>query len=174
MFSPDEVIKFGDKSVCATCKPIFKQKMREGVASFGGPMNYAGFWIRFAAYFVDSIITGVLGGLVGFVLGFAMRPTTSEGMFQLQMVSSAVGFALGLAYFVFFNGKFGATPGKMICGLRILTAEGEPIGYGRALGRYFATILSGLICAIGYIMAAFDDEKRALHDRICNTRVVKK
>ncbi|HET6371045.1 MAG TPA: RDD family protein, partial [Nitrospiria bacterium] len=43
-----------------------------------------------------------------------------------------------------------------------------------ACGRYFAEILSGIILCIGYIMAAFDDEKRALHDRICGTRVIKK
>jgi len=50
----------------------------------------------------------------------------------------------------------------------------EPITYGRATGRCFAEILSGMICYIGYLMAAFDEEKRALHDRICNTRVVKR
>jgi uncharacterized RDD family membrane protein YckC len=40
------------------------------------------------------------------------------------------------------------------------------------VGRYFSEMLSGMIMMIGYIMAGFDDEKRALHDRICNTRVV--
>jgi uncharacterized RDD family membrane protein YckC len=41
-------------------------------------------------------------------------------------------------------------------------------------GRFSAEILSGLIFYIGYIMVAFDSEKRALHDRICNTRVIYK
>lgn len=173
-FSPSDVIKYGDRYICATCKPIFMQKVREGIAIAPGAMDFAGFWIRFAAYFVDSIITAGLGGVVGFAMGFAMRPTTQAATLQLQIASSAVGFALGLAYFVFFNGKFSATPGKMICGIKIVTTEGEPIGYGRAVGRYFASLLSGLLCAIGYIMAGFDEEKRALHDRICNTRVVKK
>jgi uncharacterized RDD family membrane protein YckC len=61
----------------------------------------------------------------------------------------------------------------MACRLKVVTPEGNPISYGRALGRALASILSGMICAIGYIMAAFDEEKRSLHDRICNTRVVK-
>lgn len=174
MFPPDDVIKFGEQFVCATCKPAFMQKVREGVASVGGPLAYAGFWIRFAAYFIDALICGGLGWVVGFVMGAAMQPATNQGMVQLQIASSAAGFILGVIYYVFFNGKFGATPGKMVCGLKIVTAEGFPIGYGRALGRYFAAILSSLICAIGYIMAAFDDEKRTLHDRICNTRVIKK
>ena len=53
-------------------------------------------------------------------------------------------------------------------------AENGDLYYARALGRYFAKILSAAICGIGYIMAAFDEEKRALHDRICNTRVITK
>jgi len=57
--------------------------------------------------------------------------------------------------------------------VRIVTAEGYKVSYLRAFARYFAKILSALTCLIGFIIAAFDDEKRALHDRICSTRVVK-
>lgn len=77
-------------------------------------------------------------------------------------------------YTIFFNGRYGATPGKMACKLRVVTADGQPIGYGRATGRFFAEILSGIICNIGYIIAAFDDQKRSLHDHICSTRVIRK
>jgi uncharacterized RDD family membrane protein YckC len=62
----------------------------------------------------------------------------------------------------------------MACKLEVVTADGGKVSYGRALGRYFSTWLSSLICAIGYIMAAFDGQKRALHDHICNTRVIYK
>ena len=71
-------------------------------------------------------------------------------------------------------GRFGATPGKMACGLKVVMADGGKVTYLRALGRAFSEILSGIILYIGYIMAGFDDEKRALHDRICDTRVIKK
>jgi len=74
----------------------------------------------------------------------------------------------------YFLGKFSATPGKMALGLKVLRADGEMITYPRALGRFFAEFLSSVILAIGYIMAAFDEEKRALHDRICDTRVVRR
>ena len=79
---------------------------------------------------------------------------------------------LQVIYTTFFVGKFGGTPGKLALGLRIIRADGSRVSYGRAFGRFFAEILSGLILDIGYIMAAFDDEKRSLHDRICDTRVV--
>ena len=62
----------------------------------------------------------------------------------------------------------------MACGLRVLTAEGGKLTYGRATGRAFAEILSGMICYIGYIIVGFDDQKRALHDHICSTRVIYK
>ena len=77
-----------------------------------------------------------------------------------------------LGYEIFFLGKYGATPGKMVCKLRVVTAEGGRFGYGRAAGRALAEILRGMICYIGYIMVGFDSQKRGLHDHICNTRVV--
>jgi uncharacterized RDD family membrane protein YckC len=85
-----------------------------------------------------------------------------------------VGLVIPIAYTTFFVGRFAATPGKMACGLRIITPDGGRVSYGRALGRCFAEWLSGLTLTIGYIIAAFDPEKRALHDRICETRVVYK
>jgi len=48
------------------------------------------------------------------------------------------------------------------------------VTYLRAFARHFAEFLSGIILGIGYLMVAFDREKRALHDHICNTRVIKK
>jgi uncharacterized RDD family membrane protein YckC len=60
----------------------------------------------------------------------------------------------------------------MACRIKVVTAEGGQVSYLRAFGRYWAKGVSAIICLAGYIMAAFDDEKRALHDRMCNTRVV--
>jgi uncharacterized RDD family membrane protein YckC len=62
--------------------------------------------------------------------------------------------------------------GKRICNVAVVTAEGKPISYGISVARYFSKILSAITLLIGYIIAAFDEEKRSLHDRICNTRVI--
>ena len=67
-----------------------------------------------------------------------------------------------------------ATPGKMALRLKVVTPEGAPVSYGRSFARAFSMILSGIVCYIGFIIAAFDEEKRALHDHICGTRVVRK
>ena len=70
--------------------------------------------------------------------------------------------------------KLGATPGKMVLGLRVVRPDGGPVSLGRAVGRYFAKMLSAIIMLIGFIMAGFDREKRALHDMLVDTRVIKK
>jgi uncharacterized RDD family membrane protein YckC len=62
----------------------------------------------------------------------------------------------------------------MALGLKVVRSNGAPLGWGVSIGRYFMYIVSGIILGIGYIMAGFDDEKRTLHDRACDTRVIYK
>ena len=80
---------------------------------------------------------------------------------------------VGCSYETFFIARLGATPGKMALGLKVVRPDGGPITVGRAAGRYFAKMISGMILMIGYIIAGFDSQKRALHDMICDTRVIK-
>jgi uncharacterized RDD family membrane protein YckC len=61
----------------------------------------------------------------------------------------------------------------MACKLIVITPSGDRVSYLRALGRIFAEYLSGILY-IGYIMVAFDNEGKSLHDHICNTRVIHK
>lgn len=67
-----------------------------------------------------------------------------------------------------------ATLGKMALGIVVTDLNGDKIGFGRATGRYFAKILSGLILFIGFIMVAFTQKKQGLHDMIAGTLVVKR
>lgn len=173
IFSQEDVIRYGDVWVCATCKPVFVQRLKEG-AAVAGTMDYASFGTRFAAKLLDGIIVGIVNMGLSMAMGMAMKGAGADGQVAVQIGLMVVSIFLNLAYGIFFLGKFGATPGKMACKIKVVMADGEPITYGRAAGRCFAEILSGMICYIGYLMAAFDDEKRTLHDRICNTRVVKR
>jgi uncharacterized RDD family membrane protein YckC len=75
---------------------------------------------------------------------------------------------------MFTASSYQATPGKMAVGLRVVDQYGQRLGFGRATGRHFAKILSGLICAIGYIMAGWDERKQALHDKLASTYVIYK
>lgn len=179
-FDKGEMIRHGEAWVCAACKPVFLQKLSEGVEPVTGAMRYAGFWIRFAAKLVDGIIMGVLLGLPMIAIMASMgaledpSEEPSDTAVLIQLMFQIIYFVAYGAYSIFFIGKYGATLGKMACKIKVVDATGTKIGYGRATGRFFAEILSGLIFYIGYIMVAFDDQKRALHDRICNTRVIYK
>jgi uncharacterized RDD family membrane protein YckC len=137
-------------------------------------MDYGGFWIRFLAKILDGIILAVpmflLGALAG-TTAFGVDPQQTS--FLVTITGNLLFYAIGAVYTIFFVGYFGATPGKMVCRLKIVTAEGGSVSYLRATGRYFAEILSGVICYIGYLLAPFDDQKRTLHDHICNTRVIR-
>jgi len=75
---------------------------------------------------------------------------------------------------VLFNGKLGATPGKLIIGARIVRLDGTPIGYQLALLRWLAARVSDMALCIGYLFIAFRPDKRALHDLMVGTKVVYK
>jgi uncharacterized RDD family membrane protein YckC len=168
LFPADDMVSYESRYICAECKPVFFQKIKEG-ASVAGQREYAGFWIRFGAKFVDGIILNVAGRLIGLVIGLALK-----GSDAAVFIGAGVGLVINAAYVIYFTGKYGATPGKMACKIEVIRADGSPMTFGRATGRYFAEMLSSLTLLIGYIMAGFDEEKRALHDRICDTRVVRK
>lgn len=176
-FPVDSMVKYGGRTICAACKPAFFQKVKEG-ASLPSSLVYAGFWIRAGAKFVDGIILYVINMAISFLVTGSLLGAQpgQDPAAVLGPVFAAMGLQIlaAMAYTVFFVGKFQATPGKMAVGIRIVTPDGGRVGYGRALGRHFAEFLSSIILGIGYLMAAFDQEKRSLHDRICSTRVVRK
>lgn len=171
-FPSQEMLRFGDKLVCAACKPVYVQKLREGIAT--GELEYAGFWIRVGAKLIDSLIIGIIDLVIMFIFGGFPSPATGNTFMAGSLIATLLQWGLAIAYPTYFVGKFAATPGKMACGLKVVRSDGSPVSYGRACGRMFAEMLSGLILGIGYLMVAFDDECRALHDRICDTRVIRK
>jgi uncharacterized RDD family membrane protein YckC len=183
-FEAAQLLRYGDQNVCGECKGAFFQSLQEGVAQ-PNTLVYGGFWVRFAAKFLDGLILGVVGMLLQFAIIFLLfggsmvaNPTANPSAIASRtiatmIVSYSVGLLVGVTYVVCFVGRYGATPGKMACGLKIVRPDGGRVSYGQAAGRYFSEILSALIFYIGYLMVAFDDEKRALHDRICATRVIR-
>jgi uncharacterized RDD family membrane protein YckC len=180
--APDELAHFGDRLVCPYCKDAYAQKLREGVPATG-VVTFAGFWIRFIAYIIDAIILGIAMGAVQFAFlgSFLAMPHIDNSRPELMLgpllgmigVLSLVSIGIGCIYESLFVTKYGATPGKMALGLKVVRPNGGPIDLGRAVGRYFGKMLSGIILYIGFIMAGFDAQKRALHDMICDTRVIK-
>jgi uncharacterized RDD family membrane protein YckC len=173
VFPADDLIRHENARVCVKCKPAFLQKLAEG-AEFKTSMRYAGFWLRFGAVLLDGIILFVVNLGLGMLIGLSATQAigTEQGSIALLLIVYTIQLAVGISYETIMIGKFGATVGKMACKIHVVTANGDKVSYARAFGRYFAKLLSAFTLLIGYIMAAFDSENRALHDRVCDTRVV--
>ena len=127
-------------------------------------VHYGGFWIRFVAAILDGIIFGIPNA----ILQFALMLLT--GSLMLSYLPSLIVLALT----IYLDGVVGGTPGKLILGLRIVNEQGASIGIPRAILRYLAKIVSGVILFIGYIMIGFTQKKQGLHDMIASTYVVYK
>ncbi|HEX3682938.1 MAG TPA: RDD family protein [Bryobacteraceae bacterium] len=186
-FARDELLAFESARVCGSCKAIFFQRLREqgisGVIKTFYP--FAGFWIRVLARFIDGAILWAFFIALMFVWEAAMRRVIFDPAHANAYDIAAVWGGLGLIYLIstaalivyesWFLSHRGATPGKLAVGVRVIRANGQPLSTKRSIGRSFAYLLSSMLpLAIGFIMAGADEEKRALHDRICDTRVVHK
>jgi len=149
----------------------------EGIASPAPPAyHFAGFWIRFAAYLIDTLILGA----VQFAITLALRLASGgmaeswDGELAMTLVGGLCGMVISLTYAVFFTGYQGQTPGKMLLRIRVIRSNGMAMTYSRAfLREVIGKFVSGIIFGIGYLMVAFDKQKQALHDRIAGTYVIK-
>jgi uncharacterized RDD family membrane protein YckC len=137
-----------------------------------------------AAWLIDTIILMVVGGILNFaVLGSLVsvpRVDPADPGAALAAMAGVYGIVylinlvVGCSYEAFFvSSSLSATPGKLAIGAKVLRPDGSRLTLGRAVGRYFAKVLSAMILCIGYIIVAFDAEKRGLHDMICDTRVIR-
>jgi uncharacterized RDD family membrane protein YckC len=123
----------------------------------------AGFWVRGGALFIDVLVMSPLGML-------ATIGARRLGASFLTLIE--VGFCLRIAYQTLTVGRWGQTVGKMAAGVRITRADGSRVGYARAMGRAFSCYLSAILLDLGYLFAAFEPQKRAMHDYLADTRVV--
>ena len=155
------------------------------------PRPYAGFWLRFVAYLIDSIvlmvILGILIGVGVLLVGFASIKAATHNMNPedpafANMIFGWVmlfAFALLVPMWLYFAGMESSshqgTLGKMALGLIVTDLNDQRISFGRATGRFFSkVIITGNTFTIGYIMAGFTAKKQALHDMIASTLVLRK
>jgi uncharacterized RDD family membrane protein YckC/Tfp pilus assembly major pilin PilA len=152
---------------CASCGLPIEGVPASSVASVNAP-RYAGFWRRVAASFVDGLV--VAGAAVAVLLGLLAARVPEETAVTVTRLASAVGAWLYSA--VLTSSSWQATVGKRALHIKVTNAAGERIGFGRATGRYFAAILSALTLGIGFLMAGWNQRRRALHDMVAGTLVV--
>lgn len=156
-------------------------------ATAARPIGYAGFWLRFVAWFIDAIILWILStfitlplvaasGLRNMVLNHP--PQSPEeliafmGMFSKFIVLGII--IKWLYYALLESSAWQATIGKKTLGLEVTDLAGRRISFARATGRYFGKIISAMILFIGFIMAGFTAQKQALHDMMAGCLVMRK
>ena len=132
----------------------------------------AGFWIRALALVLDFVVFGVVQITfsvgAGRVLGAAVED-------DLTYQSAVLFFTLvfTLLYTSAMHATAGQTIGKMLAGVCVVDGEGEPPRFGTAVLRYIAYYASLFTFTLGFVMAALRRDKRALHDLIAGTWVVR-
>ncbi len=129
-------------------------------------IRYAGFWIRLMANILDSLVLLAVYRVLTDLLGLDWT-RTFLGLNYSELIIS-------LAYFVILTVVYGQTLGKMALGIKVVSQDGSPNTWGAILLREtIGKFLSAILLLIGYLMIAFDGRKRALHDRIAETYVVR-
>ena len=134
-------------------------------------LEYAGFWIRFAAIVIDILIIFLFLYIIDIMIsGLVTRLIVPSLSIK---TTCFISWLIGIAYLASFWTWRGQTPGKIILGIKIIRTDSSPITWQHALLRYLGYIVSTLIICIGFIMIAFDNHKQGLHDKIADTYVVK-
>ena len=146
--------------------------------------QYGGFWIRVLATIIDGIVIGICCvPFVLFLLPGIIRAARVGGQHDPGTAIAMAG-GMGLFYLgclsinwlyeaLMTSSAKQATLGKMALGMKVVDLQGRRISFGRATGRHFGKLLSGMALYIGFIMVAFTGRKQGLHDILASTLVVK-
>ncbi len=118
---------------------------------------------------------GLLVGLWALVVYFASRAAHVPILGLRPAWHSLLAYLafLGVVYGGYFGGTTGQTLGKIWVGLRVVDVAGRPAGYLRAFLRTGLGAVGVLLVGLGLLPMLFDPARRALHDRIFHTRVIK-
>lgn len=140
---------------------------------------YAGFWIRWSAFFIDVWVGIVPSALIAVILVLPIALSSGEPLTKafdsapVSILFNGITAILVWFYFIFMTYKYGATLGKMALKLKVTTTDGQPLTLQKVIirevvGRFLSTILFW----IGYLMVAFSKKKQGLHDHLAGTYVI--
>ncbi len=131
-------------------------------------VEYAGFWRRFLASMIDTVLMAILIAII-----FSTLAATGLAMTFGQAAFPGFFDLLFLVIVVMLWLKYGATPGKMMLDCRIVDSRtGADLGVSQSIIRYFGYLLSTLPFFLGFIWVAFSERKQGFHDLIAHTVVL--
>lgn len=140
-----------------------------------GVPQLAGWGSRVGAFLIDGFIVAAIY-LVGFILAWVTGSEDALGTKEPNFMFILLGWAGGLGFLVWQlvkQGQTGQTIGKGVLNIRLLREQdGQPIGAGLSIARYFVHVLDAIPCYIGYLWPLWDAKKQTFADKILGTVVV--
>jgi uncharacterized RDD family membrane protein YckC len=133
-----------------------------GGAAPAGTVVYAGFGKRLLAVILDGIILSLPAVGLGFAFSFGASGGSGSNIL-LTIIYEALLIAL-------WNGQ---TIGKLAMGIRVVTADGQPVPVGLAFARAGMKLVSGVALGLGYLWMLWDPNKQTWHDKVAKTYVVR-
>jgi uncharacterized RDD family membrane protein YckC len=127
---------------------------------------------RAQAAALDGALFAAIGLVVVYFTGRAARVDLATLVHSWRWIGAYLGL-LAVFYCGYFTGTTGQTPGKLAMGLRVVGTGGRPPGYAGAMGRGAFGLLGIALAGLGLVPIAFDPARRAAHDRLFRTRVVR-
>jgi uncharacterized RDD family membrane protein YckC len=142
--------------------------------------RYPGVGPRAIAVLIDGIVGFIVIGLpILLIFGDKSTTTGPDGATTTTHSTSdpkvlALWAVLAIVYYVVFEAWLAATPGKLVLGLRVRSADGTGIDLQAALIRNLLRVVDGLPYVVPYLVGAIavwsdgegEDEARSRHRRI--------
>jgi uncharacterized RDD family membrane protein YckC len=124
----------------------------------------AGKWLRFGTLVIDYICFYACGALLGLTVGMLFG---RAGIAAMQKIPGmALGALLVLAFYCFFEGLWGRTPGKLVFGTAVVNRQGEKPKFSQIIGRTLCRF-------IPFEAFSFLGDGEGWHDAIPKTQVVR-
>jgi uncharacterized RDD family membrane protein YckC len=157
------------------------QSIRQDISAINEqPLKPAGFFIRCTAYLIDNLLLAmftIVPAIIGFMLlkrsGAISSSDPQEMVRWVWLLCVLPNTVLSFIYFGYLHAATGQTIGKWMCGVRVLTAGGMPIGWGRSLVRCAGYFLSSSLLYLGFVWVLLNRRKRGWHDYLAGTVVVR-
>ena len=156
---------FPGETELASYRPIMPVKEQQYA------LKTAGFWVRFWAFLIDSLVISAVIGICINPIFYVMDWSLAESNWYAPI--SIISAIIYYAYFVLMTKYLGQTLGKMAFGLRVVSVKHEQLSWSDVLFREWIGRLINNVCfMLLYVLVAILPNNQGLHDYFADTKVV--
>jgi uncharacterized RDD family membrane protein YckC len=131
---------------------------------------YGGFWRRAIAAAIDWLLIGVA---VSLSMGYHGQLAPPHSTVKVVVYYALAALVAWLYFAAMEASAWQATLGKRVVRVKVMTLDGQRIGFGQATARLLAKLLSLALLGLGFVLAGVDARKQALHDKVAGTQVMR-